>query len=99
MPVGWDSSDVAARRVQNWIYAWQRFATSPAFSGLTPGLGEELVRSIAEQSAFIRSHLTPSRNHRTFELYTLFLVPLAFPATDPEGICSRRRCAASTKTC
>jgi hypothetical protein len=85
VPVGWDSSDVAARRVQNWIYAWQRFAAAPAFVGLAPGLDEEIVRSVAEQAAFIRSNLTPARNHRTFEVYTLFLVALAFPTTDPGG--------------
>jgi heparinase II/III-like protein len=85
VPVGWDSSDVAARRVQNWIYAWQRFASSPAFRGLTPGLDQQLAASIAEQASFIRSNLTAARNHRTFELYTLFLVPLALPATDTGG--------------
>jgi Heparinase II/III-like protein/Heparinase II/III N-terminus len=85
VPVGWDSSDVAARRVQNWLYAWQRFAEAPAFDGLAPGLEEDLVRSVGEQSAFIRGNLTPARNHRTFELYTLFLVALALPGTDPGG--------------
>ncbi len=85
VPVGWDSSDVAARRVQNWLYAWQRFAEAPAFRGLAPGLEEEIVLSLAEQSAFIGANLTPARNHRTFELYTLFLVALALPATDPSG--------------
>ena len=85
VPVGWDSTDVTARRVQNWMYAWQRFADSPGFPGLTPGLDEEIARSVAEQADYIRSHLTPARNHRTFELYTLFLVALAFPGTDPRG--------------
>jgi hypothetical protein len=85
VPVGSDSSDVAARRLQNWLYAWQRFAASPAFEGLSGHLEQELVRSIGAQAAQIRDHLTPARNHRTLELYTLFLVPLAFPALDPEG--------------
>lgn len=85
VPVGWDSSDVAARRVQNWIYAWQRFAAAPGFPGLAPGLADEIVRSVTEQAVFVRSNLTPARNHRTFELYTLFLVALALPATDPGG--------------
>jgi Heparinase II/III-like protein/Heparinase II/III N-terminus len=85
VPADADSSDVAARRVQNWLYTWQRFAASPTFPGLSPGLDRELARSIAEQTAFIRANLTPARNHRTFELYTLFLVPLALPATDPGG--------------
>ena len=85
VPVGWDASDVAARRVQNWIYAWQLFASSPAFRGLSPGLDAELIGSIEEQASYIRAHLSPARNHRTLELYTLFLVPLALPETDPGG--------------
>ena len=85
VPVGWDSSDVAARRVQNWLYAWQRFASAPAFRGLSPGLDEELARSVAEQAAFVRANLSPARNHRTFELYTLLLVALALPQVDPGG--------------
>jgi hypothetical protein len=85
VPVGWDSSDVAARRLQNWLYAWQRFASAPAFRGLSPGLDAELARSVAEQAAFVRANLSPARNHRTFELYTLFLVALALPHADPGG--------------
>jgi uncharacterized heparinase superfamily protein len=85
VPVGWDSTDVAARRVQNWIYAWQIFAAAPAFTGLSPDLDEEILRSIEEQAAHIRANLSSARNHRTLELYTLFLVPLAFPQTDPGG--------------
>jgi hypothetical protein len=85
VPVGSDSSDVAARRLQNWLYAWQRFATSPAFDGLSAELEQELVQSIGAQAAQIRDHLTPARNHRTLELYTLFLVALALPEIDAEG--------------
>jgi Heparinase II/III-like protein/Heparinase II/III N-terminus len=85
VPVGWDATDVAARRVQNWIYAWRRFAAAPAFRGLSAGLEEKLVRSIAAQADYVRAELTPVRNHRTLELYTLFLVPLAFPDVDPGG--------------
>jgi hypothetical protein len=85
VPAGSDSSEVAARRVQNWIYAWQRFASSAAFRGLAPGLAEEVVLSVEEQAAHIRANLSPARNHRTLELYALFLVSLALPETDPRG--------------
>jgi hypothetical protein len=39
VPVGHDTSDVSARRLQNWLYAWQRFAADPDFAGLRPGPG------------------------------------------------------------
>ena len=80
-----DTSDVAARRIQNWIYAWQEFASARAFAGLAPGLAERLAASIAEQAGDVRANLTPERNHRTLELYALFLVPLALPELDPDG--------------
>ena len=75
----WDTSDVAARRVQNWIYAWARFASTPGFPGLSGGLQEALLESIRAQTIAIRDHLTPARNHRTLELYALFVVGLALP--------------------
>jgi glycosyltransferase involved in cell wall biosynthesis len=85
VPAGHDTSDVAARRIQNWIYAWQDFASAPAFPGLAPGLPERLAGSIAEQASHVRHTLSPERNHRTLELYALFLVPLALPSLDPDG--------------
>jgi uncharacterized heparinase superfamily protein len=79
----WDTSDVAARRVQNWIYAWDRFASAPGFPGLRDGLADELLDSIRAQTQHIRDHLTPARNHRTLELYALFVVGLALPDLEP----------------
>lgn len=77
VPVGHDSSDVSARRVQNWLYAWQRFAGSPGFSGLRGDLADRLRRRIVEDTDHLAEHLTAARNHRTLEVYTLFLVGLA----------------------
>ncbi len=77
VPIGLDSSDVSARRVQNWLYAWQRFASSPSFAGLRPGLGGRLVERIGADTEHIAGHLTAERNHRTMELYTLLLAGLA----------------------
>ncbi|MEA2246423.1 MAG: hypothetical protein QOH46_952 [Solirubrobacteraceae bacterium] len=82
---GVDSSDVAARRVQNWIYAWASFAAAPGFRGLRDDLEEELLSSVREHIAFIRHDLTPERNHRTLELYALLVVALALPALDEDG--------------
>ena len=78
VPVGHDTSDVSARRLQNWLYAWQRFAADPDFAGLRPGLEDLLVSRITADAAHLRDHLTAERNHRTLELYALLLVALAF---------------------
>ena len=85
VPVGFDSSDVAARRVQNWIYAWDSFAGAPRPARFTEGFEEKLLASITEQVAHLREHLTPERNHRTLELYALFVAALALPQLDADG--------------
>ena len=84
VPVGCDASDAAARRMQNWTYAWDLFASAPDFPGLRDGLDEALLDSIAAHVGHVRAELTPEvyRNHRTLELYALFVVALAFPALD-----------------
>jgi uncharacterized heparinase superfamily protein len=76
VPPDHDSSDVTARRVLNWIYAWQRLpeAAEP--------LAAALFDSIAAQVEHVRATLTPERNHRTLELYALLIAALALPALD-----------------
>ncbi|MGA9773566.1 MAG: alginate lyase family protein [Blastocatellia bacterium] len=85
VPVNYDTTDVAARRIQNWIYAWNLFRSSPEFTGLAEDLQEQLITSIRRQSDYIRFHLTAERNHRTLELYALFITALALPETDPDA--------------
>ena len=38
VPVDFGPTDAHGRRIQNWIYAWNIFADSPHFSGLSEGL-------------------------------------------------------------
>jgi Heparinase II/III-like protein/Heparinase II/III N-terminus len=85
VPVGFDSSDVTARRIQNWIYAWDSFVNTSRFDNFTAGFEAELLASIAAQINHLRAHLTPERNHRTLELYALFIAALALPELDAAG--------------
>jgi hypothetical protein len=84
-----DSSDVRARRLQNWIYAWRRFADAPGFPGLAAGTEALLLESLATTARRIRANLTPERNHRTLELYALLVVALALPTLDADGALAR----------
>ena len=77
VPVGSDRSDVTARRLQNWLYAWQTFAATPRYPGLRDGLADRLRARIRDDAAHLSQHLTSERNHRTLELYALVLVALA----------------------
>ena len=84
-PADFGPTDAHGRRIQNWIYAWNMFADAPHFSGLAEGLDEKIVTSLAEQTRYLRNHLTAERNHRTLELYALLIVALALPeAADPD---------------
>jgi uncharacterized heparinase superfamily protein len=72
VPAASDPSEVTARRIVNWIYAWQRFG------GLSNGLGWPLAERIGAEVRHMRDTLTPERNHRTLELYALAIVAFAF---------------------
>ena len=72
VPPAADPSEVTARRIVNWIYAWQRFGA------LGDGLGPDLGERIAAEALHVRDTLTPERNHRTLELYALAVVAFAF---------------------
>jgi hypothetical protein len=73
VPVGHERSEVAARRMQNWLYAWQRFRES----GANTNVDELLIARLAADADHLAAHLTAERNHRTLELYALLLTGLA----------------------
>lgn len=83
--VEFGSSDVLARRIQNWIYAWQIFEESKNSAGFSSAFEKELIASIEAQVEFLRNNLTAERNHRTLELYALFIAALALPQIDRTG--------------
>ncbi len=74
VPFDHDPSDVTARRILNWIYAWQRLPEAR--------LGEILADSIRDQARHVRATLAPERNHRTLELYALLIAGLALDDAD-----------------
>jgi Heparinase II/III-like protein/Heparinase II/III N-terminus len=79
VPVGHELSEVSARRIQNWLYAWQRFERAAAFDGLRCGLADKLAERLSADVQHLRHNLTNERNHRTLELYAVFVAALALP--------------------
>jgi hypothetical protein len=73
-----DATEVAARRLQNWVYAREILGASPRLDAL-------LVERMRDEAAYVREELTPGRNHRTLELYGLFVAALGVPELDPDG--------------
>jgi Heparinase II/III-like protein/Heparinase II/III N-terminus len=82
-PVGCDSSDIAARRIQNWIYAWNAFSRGGEFGG---GFENQIIERLAAEVRHLRRNLTTERNHRTLELYALFIAALALPELDHDDL-------------
>ncbi len=81
-PAGFIAADVTGRRVQNWIYSLHLIVGHPAHEpgdALDAAFHRRLLVSLHEQVDYLCSHLTPKRNHRTLELYAIFLAGVVFP--------------------
>lgn len=78
-PPGFIAADVTGRRVQNWIYAYWYFVTESPDAPVPPRFHARLLASIEQQVNYLRANLTPKRNHRTLELYAVFLAGVVFP--------------------
>ena len=79
VPPDRDAAEVTARRVLNWIYAWQRLAPPPEHAW-------GLLESLEAQVHHVWANLAPARNHRTLELYSLLIAALALPELDRHGL-------------
>jgi uncharacterized heparinase superfamily protein len=78
-PPGFIAADVTGRRVQNWIYAYYFFVAHADPKAIPAGFHARFLASLAEQVNFLRANLTAARNHRTLELYAIFLAGVVFP--------------------
>jgi Heparinase II/III N-terminus/Heparinase II/III-like protein len=81
-PPGFIAADVTGRRVQNWIYSLHLFVGHAAHSTgehITPVFHRRLLHSLHEQVEYLCANLTEKRNHRTLELYAIFLAGVVLP--------------------
>ncbi len=81
-PAGFIAADVTGRRVQNWIYSLHLFVGHAAHdcgAHITPAFHTRLLHSLHEQVEFLCANLTDKRNHRTLELYAIFLAGVVVP--------------------
>ena len=93
VPAGADATEVIARRIQNWIYTWNRFAAggeAPFTSNFAIRLGDYLWDEVVA----VEQRLSAERNHRTLELYALLVAATACPDRDPGGRLQREAFAA-----
>ncbi len=79
VPIDFLSSDVIGRRVQNWIFAHYFFIGQRETQVITPEFYVKFLESLHTQVSYLCEHLTPARNHRTIELYAIFMTAVIFP--------------------
>ena len=79
VPDGFIDSQVTGRRLQQWLLSYQTFVVKWHSSAITPIFFERFMRSVNSQTHYLCTHLTPEGNHRTLELYAIFLVAATFP--------------------
>ncbi len=79
VPLDFLPSDVAGRRIQNWIFAHYYFVNTTLPSCVTPDFYHSFLESLHHQVSYLRDHVTPARNHRTLELCAIFLAAVVFP--------------------
>ncbi len=79
VPVDFLSTDVTGRRIQNWIFAHYYFVTECQSDYITPEFYYQFLASLQQQVSYLCQNLTPARNHRTLELYAVFLAAVVFP--------------------
>jgi Heparinase II/III-like protein/Heparinase II/III N-terminus len=69
---GFIAADVTGRRIQNWVYALSLY-----LSGGCPVVDYDFIEkvelSLREHISWLRDNIHPSRNHRTLELFAIFM--------------------------
>lgn len=76
---GFIASDVTGRRIQNWIFAFYYFVHSNPQPCISAEFLQLFLRSLNQQVTYLACHLSAARNHRTLELYAIFLTAVVFP--------------------
>ncbi|NOT13667.1 MAG: alginate lyase family protein [Methylococcaceae bacterium] len=72
-------AQVEAKRMESWCIAFMLLKGTQWHDHI-PGCFLQLFLSrIAEETHYISQHLKPVRNHRTFQLYAIYLVGVLFP--------------------
>lgn len=73
------NSQVAGRRIQNWIYAYYYFVSTNEAADVPADFHVRFLASLHEQVEALQANLDAARNHRTLEIYAIFLAAIVFP--------------------
>lgn len=79
VPDGFINSQVTGRRLQQWVLSYRYFIPNAVSANISASFLIHFLKSIHSQTIYLSEHLTPEGNHRTIELYAIFLVAVLFP--------------------
>lgn len=72
-------AQVEAKRIEHWVTSFLLLRAAAWENHVSGDFLRRFLARIAEETWYISQNLRPSRNHRTFQLYTMFLVGVLFP--------------------
>ncbi|MBI2875300.1 MAG: alginate lyase family protein [Candidatus Tectomicrobia bacterium] len=72
-------AQVEARRIEHWVYSFALLKDTPCRELLPPQFLRRFLERISTETRYISQNLKPVRNHRTFQLFAVFLVGVLFP--------------------
>ena len=79
VPESFIDSQVTGRRLQQWLLSYRYFVGKLHAPSVTPDFFARFIQSVNSQTHHLCAHLTPEGNHRTLELYAIFVVAITFP--------------------
>ena len=79
VPLGFIDAQVTGRRLQQWIQSFHNFVQGRHSSSVEADFLVKFLGSIHDQALYLTENLTEEGNHRTIELYGIFLVAVLFP--------------------
>ncbi|MFQ5588951.1 MAG: alginate lyase family protein [Nitrospiria bacterium] len=85
VPDGFINSQVTGRRLQQWLLSYRYFIPQGLSPAMKPHFLTTFLKSVYTQTLYLTRNLTPEGNHRTIELYAIFLVATLFPELRDAG--------------
>jgi hypothetical protein len=85
MGQGWittSDAQVEAKRVESWLIMLTLLDRSGGSVHLEPELLDRLIERLGVEARYIAANLKRHRNHRTFQLWSVFAVGVLFPELD-----------------
>ncbi|MBI2276826.1 MAG: alginate lyase family protein [Dechloromonas sp.] len=72
-------AQVEAKRIEHWVLSFVILQCRDWWNHLSAALLRRFLGRVADEARYVSRHLRAGRNHRTFQLYAMFLAGVLFP--------------------